>query len=286
MRNDETSSLAQSWLVKHRYGLLRRDHSSSSSSPQQLNFDPPNLPHPQAQTQRERLKTITDEWVTQETSIVIKYPEYVNTVFGLTVILVVGGVLCGLLVGSRVDGVDPFNFTIFSWILGGFILLIAKIVRVSDWTWRDFLLRRVTCRSVCELANVTELSEQEILAHLLSSESHSILQTGGPLKAFAKYPVVDGLSIDVCPDLQTLVASGIVPVKVVTVDGEALVLLHLIPGRESVRDIPSSGSTDSMLVCTRLPQSSVDSEDLVFNWQELSWTKVLGVYNAVEKRVR
>ncbi|KAK1854070.1 hypothetical protein CCHR01_03263 [Colletotrichum chrysophilum] len=225
----------------------------------------------------------------QETSIVIKCPKYVNTVFGLTVVLVVGGFLCGLLVGSRVDGVDPFNFTVFSWLLGGFILLVAKIMRVSDWTWRDFLQRQVTCRSVCEVANVSELSQQEVLAYLLSSESHQMLRTSGPFqKVFAKSAVENGFSIDVNPDIQTLLASGIITVKILTIDGEALVWLRLIPGSGRVQHIPVYGKADEVEIfaCVDLPLPDDGSEGLAFSHQKLSWSKVLGVYNAVEKRIR
>ncbi|KAF0323794.1 hypothetical protein GQ607_009003 [Colletotrichum asianum] len=266
----ETTSLARSWLVNHRYRPLWRSSSSTNSLLQQLNADPFESPDAKAQNDRERVKKITDQWIIQETSIVIKCPKYVNVVFGLTVVLVVGGFLCGLLVGSRVEGFDPFNFTAFSWLLGWFILLVAKVVRVSDWTWRDFLQRQVTCRSVCEVANVSQLSQQEVLAYLISSGYHHILRTCGPFqKVFAKKPVENSFSIDVSPDIQTLLASGVIPVKVLTVDGEALMLLNLVSGHGSVRNIPVSASTDWMLVCTDLPQSSEEYEDLVLNWREL-----------------
>ncbi|KAH0437831.1 hypothetical protein CcaCcLH18_03727 [Colletotrichum camelliae] len=101
-----------------------------------------------------------------------------------------------------------------------------------------------------------------------------------------KHPIVVNYCID--PDIQTLLASGIVTVKVLTVDGEALLWLRLIPGSGRVQHILVFGETDDtgMPVCVDLPQPGERSESLAFNRQEISWTKVLGVYNAVEKRIR
>ncbi|KAF6825973.1 hypothetical protein CPLU01_09965 [Colletotrichum plurivorum] len=161
-----------------------------------------------AEADRKYLQAEIKCWDIAEASITIRCPKYVYSVFLFSAILVIGGLCCGFLVGERVAGVDPFNFTMFSWIIGGFVLLIAKSVRVSDWPWRDFLLRQVTCRTVREVANVSGLEPQDILTFLLANEHHSKLKLRGPFQEmFYNEGDSEGFSIDVRPSFQTLLAS-------------------------------------------------------------------------------
>ncbi|KAF6806490.1 hypothetical protein CMUS01_14353 [Colletotrichum musicola] len=119
----------------------------------------------------------------------------------------------------------------YSWIIGGLVLLIAKIVHVSEWTWREFFLGEVACRSLSEVASLTGLDAQEILIHLLSTEGQTILRTGRPYqRCFSKESVSDGFSIDEMPTVQTLNDAGILLGKVLTLEGPAVILLRLVRG--------------------------------------------------------
>ncbi|KAF6793402.1 hypothetical protein CSOJ01_13942 [Colletotrichum sojae] len=108
--------------------------------------------------------------VIQESSIKVKCRIYVYSSFASTTVLVIGGLVSAFLVGERIPGVDPFNLAMYSWIIGGLVLLIAKIVHVSEWTLREFFLGEVACRSLSEVASLTGLDAQEILVHLLPTE--------------------------------------------------------------------------------------------------------------------
>ena len=102
----------------------------------------------------------------------------------------------------------------------------------------------MTCRSVQELASVTGLDEQAIIAHLLSSESETPLLAKGPYNSAFSNTDSDGFSIDVPPKVGTLALSGIVILEVLTESGPALVSLDLRPrtGRPP-RVLTESGPT-------------------------------------------
>jgi hypothetical protein len=202
--------------------------------------------------------------------------------------------LAGFLVGSRIDGVDPFNLTMFTWIVAGFVVLVAKSVRVADWPWRDFLKGRVTCRSVQELARVTGLDAQAIITHLLSLEAETPLLTKGPYNSAFSYTGSGGFSIDVPPKVGTLAQSGIVILEVLTERGPALICLDLRPrmGRFS-RDDPADSrflvhfqdTETEKLAC--FDHSREDNKDrpLKFWRQDIQWEKIIGVYTDEERAV-
>ncbi|TDZ16737.1 hypothetical protein Cob_v010383 [Colletotrichum orbiculare MAFF 240422] len=217
-------------------------------------------------------------WRFEPDSITIDCPVYVGLVFGSTVLLVTGGFLCAFLVGERVPGVDPFNFTMFSWIVAGFVLLAAKTYLVSDWTWRDFLLLRVTCRTDQEVATVARMDPQEILTVLLSSEFTSPMDTCGPYQGvFGRVPVRGGFAIDVKTDYKTILNAGILPVKVSTLEGPAVLLLRLVPGQPAQSSIGSRGRSSEAGVCLDPPQSN-EELDATISLREISWVKALGIY--------
>ncbi|TDZ60883.1 hypothetical protein CTRI78_v004632 [Colletotrichum trifolii] len=225
------------------------------------------------------LKTKIGSWRFEPDSITIDCPVYVGRVFGSTVLLVTGGFLCAFLVGERVPGVDPFNFTMFSWIVAGFVLLAAKTYLVSDWTWRDFLLLRVTCRTVQEVATVARMDPQEILTVLLSSEFTSPMDTCGPYQGvFGRGPVRGGFAIDVKTDYKTLLNAGILLFKVSTLEGPAVFLLRLVPGQPAQSLIGSRGKSFEAKVCLDPPRSNAEL-DASFSQKDISWLKALGIYN-------
>jgi hypothetical protein len=140
-----------------------------------------------AENARSLLEKQVKDWVFEETAIRVKCKAYVLTILLVCSILVIRGILAGLLVGERIAGVDPFGISTFIWVVAGFVILVAKSIRVNDWLWRDFMFGEVPCRSVSELHSVTGMKEQEILGYLLSRESLNILITQGPFnQAFVR----------------------------------------------------------------------------------------------------
>ncbi|WQF78687.1 hypothetical protein CDEST_03701 [Colletotrichum destructivum] len=292
LQTNTSSSISSSVIAAIRHNVLDR-HLPASNHPGMGKSAPKNSQEVitalnEAQAKRERLKDLTGNWKIQESSIVIECPDFVVRVSLFSAALVIGGLACGFLVGERITGVDPFNLSMFSWIIAGFVILIAKSVRVSDWTWRDFLFRQVTCRTVREVADVVSgLDEQDILCFLLSSEIRSTLRTRGPFRGvFCNPPESGGFSIDVKPNLQTLLAAGVIPIMVQTLEGPALRFLRLVPGHNGPLSVEPSGQCTD-LVCTDPPEDSVNAslpeegqigEAIVFH-EEVSWMKVLGVYN-------
>ncbi|OBR16272.1 hypothetical protein CH63R_01452 [Colletotrichum higginsianum IMI 349063] len=289
---DTLSSLSNSVIAARRHNVLDRqlpplNHArvgtSATRNPREviaaLN---------EAQEKRKRLENIIRKWKIHESSIVVECPDFVVRVSLFSAALVLGGLACGFFVGERITGVDPFNLTMFSWIIAGFVILIAKSVRVSDWTWRDFLFRQVTCRTVKEVADVVPgLDEQDILCFLLSSEIRSTLKTRGPFGGvFYFSPTDGGFSIDVKPNLQTLWAAGVIPVMVQTLEGPVLRFLRLVSGYNGHTSVEMSGQCVDC-VCKNPPDNAFDVtspeegqiDEAVVLFERISWMKILGVYN-------
>jgi hypothetical protein len=192
--------------------------------------------------------------------------------------------------------VDPFNIATFSWLLAGFIILVAKSIRVNEWPWRDFLLGRVTCRSLSELRAVTGANEQDLYLYLLTKESETALITRGPYnKMFVRKEEHSsgGFSIDIKPEIRTLVAAGLILVKVSMQDGSALVCLDLRRGsekRDSRTSIAHIGHESNDHVCRYPPRQGDRIQDVELSrspmWNGLRWNKILGIYHAADRKVR
>ena len=206
--------------------------------------------------------------------------------------------MTGIFLGQRkvgpLQGVDPFNITTFSWVLAGFIILVAKSIRVTEWPWRDFLLGRVTCRSLSELHSVTGANEQDIFLYLLTKESEDILITRGPYNKMFMRRGPDGFSIDVKPDLRTLVSSGIIFLKVSTVEGSSLICLDL-RGGSSERKVKtelyhSDFIAHGLLMCRYPPRAGDLSQDVELSHEgmylPIRCRRILGVYHAPDRKFR
>ncbi|KAF2186507.1 hypothetical protein K469DRAFT_706494 [Zopfia rhizophila CBS 207.26] len=247
---------------------------------------------------RERLIKEGREWDIEETSVRVQCPQYVYTVLTICGILVAGGLTSAFTMGQRVRGVDPFGIATFSWVVAGFIVVVSKSIRVNDWPWRDFLLGRVTCRSLSELQAVTGLNDQDLLLYLLTKESENVLITRGPYNKMFTRKGDSGFSIDIKPEMRTLFSSGVIFVKVSMSDGSALVCLDLRRGAEK-RDVRTEirhneRMCEGDLVCQYPPRPGDMIQDV-----ELSqltegrmyivfsrWRKILGIYHSAETKVR
>jgi len=147
--------------------------------------------------------------------------------------------------------VDPFQITTFTWVVAGFFILICKSLYVSDWPWHEFLRARVVCRSLSEIRDVTGVSGQLILEHLLHEENRNILRTTGPYNGLFKRKREDGaggLSIDEPATLETVHASGFVVLKVRNEQGEHLLCLDVRGGGDTAVSLAVSGHWEKGLV--------------------------------------
>lgn len=243
---------------------------------------------------KERLKDLnrkTEEWAIDGEAVIVQCPVYVWSTVAVCSILVLGGFMIAFFVGERIPGVDPFGIASFTWVLAGFIILIAKSVRVSEWPWRDFLLGRVTCRSITELHSVTRVDAQDIIMYFLSTRARNPLRTCGPFNTPFRERRPGGFSIDVKIKLQTLWACGIIPLEVTTLEGPKLVLLDLARGRSGLTSAEHSAggyaqNNDLIAACMDLPPGD-DCRDAPLGLHyNVVWIKIGGIYNCMERRFR
>ncbi|KAI0413324.1 hypothetical protein F5X98DRAFT_390954 [Xylaria grammica] len=230
-----------------------------------------------------RLLRLMDEmsaWVYVETAVIVQCRFYVFTIMTLAGVLVGGGLAIGLTLETRLEGVDPFNITVYAWALAAFLALVSKSIKVRDWAWADFLRGRVLCRSVSELSSITGYSDQLILAKLLHDEKESILVTRGPYNSVFERRAErngDGFSIDLPVKTRTLLLSGLTMLKVQTPLGYGLVCLDARRGRHY------------SVVCHRASNSNKRKGSgaavvtLPMKWsKELEWRRVEGVYSELD----
>ncbi|CAM1509891.1 Fc.00g002260.m01.CDS01 [Cosmosporella sp. VM-42] len=241
---------------------------------------------------------VRGQWVIDEDAIIIRCDMYVWTVLGLCLLLLIGGFTAAFTIGDRIPGVDPFGIATFCWLLAGFIVLVCKSVLVENWPWRDFLSRRCVCRSVTELNSVTSVEPQHIITYLLHNENSTILYVKGPFNTFfdRKSPSgSSGFAIDVKPTLRTLLLSGLIMVKVATVNGPALTSLSVRKGEQyvSLSHTYDSGPERLRLICYEIPREETqsgsranDGLDLVFKPYQVEWYRIFGMYNKLDSTFR
>jgi hypothetical protein len=202
-----------------------------------------------------------DEWVIDETSVTINCGWYVWPVVALASCLALGGLAIGFSVGERINGVDPSNLATYLWVLGAFVVLVGKSVKVSEWSWNDFLLRRVRCKSVSEIYSITGISPQHIIAKLLHDDcEESVLQTRGPYNSVFRNRQTEGFSIDVAIRQSTLLLSGLTMLKVVTAKGHALVCLDSRRKTELQAIVHRPRAQKEYLFCEDIVQAHVDCD--------------------------
>lgn len=230
------------------------------------------------------------EWVLEENGVRVYCKRYVWIVLTIAAALVLGGIAAGITIRNRLTGVDPFNITTFCWIVAGFVILVAKSVRVAYWPWRDFLRCQVLCRSVSELRSVTRIDDQLILARLLHDESISRLRTRGPYNCVfsRKTESDDGFSIDRPLSIRTMLLSGLIMIQVQSAhQGEFLACLDLRKGTE-YKFIDSNNVLEEeehiiseKLTAKDLQISGVNHIPLTSGTSK-RWNKVIGIYGQGE----
>jgi hypothetical protein len=121
-------------------------------------------------------------WIVDENSITIPHKLYAWGFLSSCAVLVLGGLAIGLSVGNRIPSADPLGFASFCWVFAGFVLVVAKSLRVENWPWSHFFRGQVVCRSVSEVHSVTRMDSQDILAVLLKLEPRMNLVKKGHLR--------------------------------------------------------------------------------------------------------
>ena len=247
-------------------------------------------------------KSKMNGWDISEDSITIKTRRFVNTIITMAVVLILVGMTVPFIVGERIKGVDPFQITTFSWILSGFIILIAKAQYVNTWLWHDFLQGRVVCRSVSDVCAVTRMDPQLVLMNLLHEERENTLITKGPFNGMFSRRSENkgvGFAIDESVQLLTMLASGFVILKVVNEMGEHLICIDVRKGvqgvgtlkhndekslacmdigREELQDAMTTRSLDGKKQWPPLFSKKTPEKVLRLSESELRYTKVLGLY--------
>jgi len=178
---------------------------------------------------RDKYKTAMEQvqtWTIEAKAITIPYRRYPWGVLGGCALIVVGGLVAGFTVGDRIAGVDPFNIAMFTWVLAGFVTILAKSVRVENWPWRDFIQGRIRCKTLTEVSAVTGIDPQTLLTILIRLERKMGLEKQGPFRAIWSRSADDGFSIDHPKETNTLMESGRLLIKVQSLDGPALVVLQ------------------------------------------------------------
>ncbi|KAI0184386.1 hypothetical protein EV127DRAFT_474363 [Xylaria flabelliformis] len=170
---------------------------------------------------------IMEKWVFEEKGVMVQCRKYVLGWMFTCLLLVTGGLAVGASLGQRLSGVDPFNITTYSWVLAAFFLLVAKSIRVENWSWNDFLHGRVLCKSVSELSSVTGIDDQFIFVKLLQDERESFLETRGPYNVVFRRKSQDGFSIDRPLNIWAMLLSGLIMVETESTRGRSLVCLDL-----------------------------------------------------------
>jgi hypothetical protein len=245
------------------------------------------------------------KWNIRTTEIVVLCRTYVRWVQALAALLVLGGLAIPFSVGERITGVDPFQIATYTWLLAGFTLIAAKSLFVDNWPWNDFLHGHVKCQSVSDLSEVSGIDPQIILLFLLRNEWNNLLVTDGPYNGMFRRTLErrgkktrqndagttvimrQGFSIDEPLHVYTMLASGIVPLKVRDGHGEHLIC---IDGRKGGWDMANSGKSLNWMTCPNF--NSEDLENMydgdakasgertvhMLERVKFEWARVLGVY--------
>ncbi|KAL8381777.1 hypothetical protein RB595_005845 [Gaeumannomyces hyphopodioides] len=246
------------------------------------------------QTELDRARYKMSKWILEEKGVMVQCGVFVTSLMLVCAVLVTGGIAVGVTVGERIPGVDPFNITTYCWVMAGFLLLVAKSIRVHQWPWNDFLRGRVLCTSVSELSSVTGINGQLIIAHLLQEEANTFLQTRGPFNAVFRRRSDVGFSIDIPISMWTMLICGLIMIEVESADGRGLVCLD-VRGRgvafiENLGTIVPKKDGADRIYCRSLPDQKVRGADhhkaphrVRLNvGGEMAWRRAIGFYGIRE----
>ncbi|KAK3505468.1 hypothetical protein B0T13DRAFT_486066 [Neurospora crassa] len=284
------------------YSRVRTMTVDSSATSFSTNSAPPLIDDQSAlgrvESRREELDRVGERmksWVFEETGVMVKCKTYVALTMFSSIFLAASGLAVGVTLGPRISAVDPFNLTTYCWALAAFVILVAKSVRVHEWSWNDFLHCRVLCKSVSELSSVTGIDEQLILAKLVQTDPTSILETRGPFnQVFDGKKSGDGFSIDRPIGMWAMLLSGLIMIEVESLDGRRLVCLDLRRGTKlrivenQVKKYFKCLYSKEGQIPDRREHEGLDEEGegtsnrVQLKRGELTWTRALGLYSNKE----
>ncbi|KAK0610897.1 hypothetical protein B0T14DRAFT_411800, partial [Immersiella caudata] len=171
---------------------------------------------------------VVDQFTFDNSCIIIRSRWYCWSTLTCCAILVAGGLVIGFSVNERIQGVDPFNISLFCWALAGFFTIFMKSLRVENWPWRDFFRGRVVCRSVSEVVAVSRVPVQLFLSILLRLEPIVVTNKEGPFSTIfiRKEAGSPGFSIDMPLHTASLIDAGLFFAKVQSASGPALMAIR------------------------------------------------------------
>ncbi|KAF0332617.1 hypothetical protein GQ607_000633 [Colletotrichum asianum] len=233
--NNDACPVSETFLLQKRAVAHVGNPIQSDSHTRTTSWIPSNRNKTTTLSDREQAKKSLEaarseyfKWIIDDNAIIISCKWYAWGSLMACALLVVGGLAVGFTVGDRIHAVDPFNISVFCWVLAGFILLVAKAVRVADWSWSHFLRGQVTCRSVGEVVAVSGIDDQLLIAILLRFDSQLHLHTRGPFNVMflrKTSDILGGFSIDVPIKMTTAVEGGLIQIKILAEWGIGLVFL-------------------------------------------------------------
>ena len=228
--------------------------------------------------------------------MIITCRRYVLAVIIVAVLVICGGMWVPFAVGAMIRGVGPLRITTFSWILAGFLVILAKSRYVNEWPWHDFLRCQVVCRSFKDVEDVTGINAQIILMDSLHQEHQKTLimkgSYNGPFVAQKDKSGI-GFIIDEPIQLLTMLASGFVVLKVINEKGGHLKCINVRKGHKDVG--LERMDTIKSLACLDVGNRSLRAKKAAWSplrrllrnkaekvkrlkEEELRYSKVLGVY--------
>jgi hypothetical protein len=94
---------------------------------------------------------------------------------------------------------------------------------------------------------------------------------------------ISGFSIDVMPELETLISCGVIPLKVAGLQGPSLIFLKLCPGYCQLTNadpwVMARGPNDTYIRCIEPPAPGDGREATLQVSKNVNWIKVLGLYD-------
>ena len=174
---------------------------------------------------------VVDQFIFDNSCIIIRSCWYCWGTLACCAVLVAGGLVIGFSVNERIQGVDPFNISLFCWALAGFFTIFMKSLRVENWPWRVFFRGRVVYRTVSEVVAVSRVLVQLFLSILLRLEPIVVTNKEGPFSTIfiRKEAGSPGFSIDMPLHTASLIDAGLFFAKVQSASGPALMAIRSSP---------------------------------------------------------
>lgn len=200
-------------------------------------------------------------WIISESAVTVNCFRYTWATIAIAAVILCAGLSVPFTVQDKLPGVDPFNITLFAWLIAGLALIFAKGRYVSEWPWHEFIHGHVVCRTVKELCDVSGIDSEVVIMYLLLNEWRTSLRTEGPFNGMFTRRVLQGsgFAINKPTHISTLAASGFLLLKVINVAGEHIICLDARRGSDYV----SPRSVTQRLVFPDLEEHELEQEMLI-----------------------